>query len=211
MENYYHEFLSLVAINIFALISPGPDFAIIVRQSIVRGRRAAFITSLGIGAAIVVHLLYCLLGLGYIVSKSIVLFNLIKFLGAAYLIVLGIKSLRSKPSEQNSLQENTTAQEKSTSGSSDFKIGFITNLLNPKATLFFLSVFSVVISPDTPIALQAFYGFWMVANAVIWFMFVAIFFTHERVRAAFLRFGHWFERITGAILIALGLKIAVSD
>lgn len=91
MESYYHEFLSLLLINFFALISPGPDFAIIVRQSILRRRKSAFITSIGIGAAILIHMLYCMLGLGYIVSQSVLLFNFIQLLGAAFLIYLVLR------------------------------------------------------------------------------------------------------------------------
>jgi threonine/homoserine/homoserine lactone efflux protein len=87
----------------------------------------------------------------------------------------------------------------------------MTNALNPKATLFFLSVFSVIIDPLTPRLIVAGYGLWMSIMTAVWFCLVSVFFTHERVRQQFLQLGHWFDRVMGVILLALAVRLAFAS
>eukprot|EP01133_Synstelium_polycarpum_P030222 gene30222-37370_t len=94
MSHYMYEFLGLMAVFSIMIVSPGADFAIVVRQSIVHGRRSAIMTSFGIGASLLFHISYTILGLGLLVSKSLFLFGMLKWAGAAYLFYLGIKALR---------------------------------------------------------------------------------------------------------------------
>ncbi len=91
-----------------------------------------------------------------------------------------------------------------------FRLGFLTNALNPKATLFFVALFSVVISPGTPLVVQAGYGIYMAAATGVWFALVAVFFTLPRVRQAFSRFGHWLDRVMGGVLLALAAQLLLS-
>ena len=91
---YWSEFLTVALIHLLAVASPGPDFAIVVRESVGYGRRAGLFTAFGVGTGILVHVTYSLLGIGLIVSQSIVLFNALKWLAAAYLLYIGIKALR---------------------------------------------------------------------------------------------------------------------
>lgn len=91
-----------------------------------------------------------------------------------------------------------------------FRLGFLTNALNPKATLFFVALFSVVISPGTPVAVQAGYGLYMALATATWFTLVAVFFTLPRVRRAFARFGHWLDRLMGGILLLLAGELLLS-
>jgi len=207
MENYYSEFLTIAVIHFLAVASPGPDFAVTLRESISHGRLAGLWTSFGIGMGIFVHVAYCILGLGIVISQSILLFNAIKYLGAAYLIYIGISALKSKPKEKI-VEQNTSIEKPSAYRS--FCIGFITNALNPKATLFFLAVFSVTVSASTPVLIKVGYGLWMAFATAVWFSFLTFIFSNGRVRNLFKRFGHWFERLMGAILIALGIKIALT-
>lgn len=207
IELYYAEFITIALIHFLAVASPGPDFAVTLRESISHGRLAGLWTSLGIGIGIFVHVAYCVLGLGLVISQSILLFNLIKYLGAFYLIYIGISALRSQPKEKL-VEQNTKIETPSAYRS--FSIGFITNALNPKATLFFLAVFSVTVSPATPILVKVGYGVWMAFATTIWFSLITIFFSNETIRNMFKRFGHLFERTMGAVLIALGIKIALT-
>ena len=91
-----------------------------------------------------------------------------------------------------------------------FRIGFLTNALNPKVTLFFLSLFTVVIRPDTPVLVQAGYGLYMSVSTMLWFSMLSQVLGNNAVRGSFHRFGHWVERVTGVLLIALGLRLAFS-
>lgn len=204
---YINEFTILMLALIIALLSPGPDFAMVFKQSITYGRRASIFTSIGIGLGISVHIIYCILGIGLIISKSIILFNIIKYLGAAYLIYLGIASLKSKGFK---IDENNIKYHESMSDFKSFMVGFLCNALNPKATLFFLSMFTVVISIDTPILVQVIYGLFCVLLTTVYFVIASLFLTKDSVRKFFNKFGIWFDRVVGTVLISLGIKIALS-
>lgn len=206
---YWSEFLAVAAIHLLAVASPGPDFAVVVRESVTHGRRAGTWTALGVGSAIFLHVGYSLLGIGLIVSQSIVLFNALKWLAAAYLVYIGFKALRSGPARNQPSAAPVDHGVRSPKAA--YVAGFMTNGLNPKATLFFLSLFTVVINPHTPLLVQAGYGLYLAVATAAWFCLVARLFSHSRVRAGFARIGHWFDRTMGVVLIALGIKIAFSE
>ncbi|AWT11168.1 lysine transporter LysE [Stutzerimonas frequens] len=206
---YWMEFMTVALVHLLAVASPGPDFAVVVRESVAQGRRAGSWTALGVGCGIFVHVAYSLLGIGLIVSQSIVLFNLFKWLAAAYLVYLGWRALRARPMSLEAIDGANAPVARSAWRA--FVIGFVTNGLNPKATLFFLSLFTVVISPDTPLLVQAGYGVYLAGATALWFLLVAWLFSRGRVRAGFARIGHWFDRLTGAVLIGLGARLALSE
>lgn len=206
------QYLTLIGtvtiIHLLAAISPGPDFIMCVRNSLIYSRKTGIWTAVGFGLGIAVHIFYCLAGLALIISKSILLFNSIKFLGAGYLIYIGVKSLLSKSS---AIEVGDNQKIADISALSAVKIGFLTNVLNPKATLLFLSLFTLVISPQTPFLIMLIMGFIMVVNTVLWFSFVAILLTQKRIRSIFERFQGVFNKTLGGLLIALGVKVALSE
>lgn len=205
---YWTEFLTVALVHLLAVASPGPDFAIVLRESVSNGRHAGIWTALGVGSGILLHVGYCLLGIGLIVSQSIVLFNLLKWLAAAYLIYIGIRALQARPADPASAE---LAPLTARSPRAAFVRGFVTNGLNPKATLFFLSLFTLVISPQTPLLVQAGYGLYLALATAVWFCAVALLFSQARVRRGFVRLGHWFDRLMGAVLVGLGIKVAFSE
>jgi len=204
---YWMEFLTVALVHLLAVASPGPDFAVVVRESVTRGQRSGSWTALGIGSAILLHVGYSLLGIGLIVSQSILLFNLFKWLAAGYLVYLGWRALQAQPMVLGEFVPEAPPR----SAGRAFALGFITNGLNPKATLFFLSLFTVVIDPQTPLGVQAGYGIYLALATGLWFCLVAWLFSRDRVRAGFARMGHWFDRLTGAVLIGLGVRLAISE
>ena len=205
---YWTEFLTVALVHLLAVASPGPDFAIVLRESVSNGRHAGIWTALGVGSGILLHVGYCLLGIGLIVSQSVVLFNLLKWLAAAYLIYIGIRALQARPADPASAELAPLAMR---SPRAAFVRGFVTNGLNPKATLFFLSLFTLVISPQTPLLVQAGYGLYLALATAVWFCAVALLFSQARVRRGFVRLGHWFDRLMGAVLVGLGIKVAFSE
>ena len=150
-----------------------------------------------------------MLGIGLIVSQSIMLFNVLKWAAAAYLVYIGFKALRAKPAGAGGEAIQVSTVERTPRAA--FVAGFMTNGLNPKATLFFLSLFTVVINPHTPLLVQAGYGVYLALATGLWFCLVAMLFSQQRVRAGFARMGHWFDRAMGAVLVALGIKIAFTE
>ncbi len=206
---YLAEFLTVVLVHLLAVASPGPDFAMVLRQSLVAGRQAALWTSVGIGCGILVHVAYTLLGLGLIISQSVQLFNLIKLVGAGYLLYVGWRSLLAKA--DSTVPVTDPGQRVTYPPLRALRIGFLTNALNPKATLFFLSLFSVIISPSTPALVQLGYGLYMALATGAWFCALSLVLTQQRVRRGFQRFGHWVERLMGGVLIGLGIKLALAE
>lgn len=208
-DQYLAEFLTIALVHLLAVASPGPDFAIIVRQSLVYGKTTALWSSFGVGCGILIHVFYSLLGIGLVISQSVVAFSILKVMGALYLIYIGVKALRAKPLA-GGLQLEPESQP-ALGRRRAIWVGFLTNGLNPKATLFFLSLFTVVINPETPRLIQSFYGIYMAVATAIWFCGVSLFFSHPRIRNTFQKLGHWLERLTGIVLIGLGIKLATAN
>ncbi len=205
---YLDEFMLVSITMVFALLSPGPDFAMILRQSVVYGKKTSIYTSLGLGLGVCFHITYSILGIGFIISKSIVLFNIVKFLGAFYLIYIGYKSLKSK----GFILENEKIRRVETiSNKKAFILGLLCNLLNVKAALFFISLFTVVVNVNTPLYMQIIYGLFASFLTISWFSTLSLIVSQNKVRGFFNKFGKYFDRLMGSILIFLGLKIAFSD
>jgi len=207
---YWPEFLTVVVIHFLAVASPGPDFAVILRQSLCAGSRSGVWTGIGIGSGILVHATYSLLGLGLLIAQSTTAFTLLKILGAAYLLWVGWQCLKAKPDNGKEIDLTQDANNSGTAWKA-WRLGFLTNVLNAKATLFFVSLFSVVISPSTPILVQGFYGLWMTVITGAWFVGLALFLSRPQVRTFFRRISHWIERVTGVALIALAGKLVTAS
>lgn len=199
------ELMTVISLTIFVAVVPGPDFAIVTRNALIDGRRAGIATALGITLALAVHVSYALAGIGLIISQSILLFNIIKLIGAVYLIILGVTMFRSASNEIKA----TTSDEKLTVWRA-LRWGFLTNVTNPKATLFALSVFVQVTSPETPLLVQMGYGTIMCFGVFSWFVLVSCFFTYPAIRERFLSFKQTLERSFGVILALFGLGIALT-
>lgn len=208
MHAYLIELISLMAIFSFAIVSPGADLAMVMRQALVHGRRQAIITSFGIGAALMFHVSYTILGLGLIISQSVYLFNIVKWLGVAYLIYIGVKALKAGRTEITVSSEAQGETPRKQSVAKAFMLGFAANALNPKAVFFFLSIFSTIVSAHTPMAIKFGYGTVMATCLILWFVGVSTFMTTPRMRAAFSRASKWIDRTSGVVFIALGIKLA---
>jgi threonine/homoserine/homoserine lactone efflux protein len=187
--HYLPEFLSLALIHFLAVIIPGPDFAITINQSVLLGRKSGIYTALGIGAGISVHVFYTVLGVSALMHTNADLMLATSMLGAFYIIYLASKLLQAEPCSSIELALNKAIISKQEFKKS-FSIGFFTNASNPKATLFFLAIFTTVVSTETPVSVQTIYGIWMCAVNATWLVLVAIFFSNEKVRASFLKMGH---------------------
>jgi len=131
-----------------------------------------------------------------------------KLLAAAYLFFLGVQSIRASLKPMDLLAE--TPQELAHSASRAYVLGFLTNGLNPKATLFFLALFTVVIDPDTPLFIQTLYGVYLAVATFIWFALLSLVLGLPRVRDSIIGMGNWLERAMGAILIIISLQIALN-
>ncbi len=205
--NYLPLIGTVALLNLLAAVSPGPDFVMTVRNSLCYSRRAGIYTAVGISLALLVHLFYCAAGIGYIISKSVLLFSVLKMLGAGYLIYMGIGSILAKGSRLDMMNEKAGTD---LTKFQAFRMGFLTNVLNPKATLFFMSLFTLVIGNSTPLYVILTISLIIVLTALIWFTIVSIFFTQQRVQKAFLRYEKGINWVLGGFLVVLGVKIALT-
>jgi threonine/homoserine/homoserine lactone efflux protein len=195
--------------SILVTLAPGPDMALATRQVVTRGRRAAQITILGNISGLVVHTAALVIGLSALLVASATAFTAVKLAGAAYLVFLGVQSLRQ--ARRTRATTETTDPKPTPRRGSPYLQGLISTVLNPKPALFFLSYVPQFVDPDGPVALQLF--FLAAIHIVIGFVWLTIYaslvsrahaaITRPRVKAAL-------ERVTGAVLIALGVQVAVA-
>lgn len=207
MTGYMGEFVALATIHFLAVMAPGPDFAVTIRQSVRHGRAVGIVTAIGIGAGISVHVIYTLLGVGALMHATPWLLQAASWIGGAYLLYLGIMFIRQAGRQTGVALQEAGEVQGATSFGRAFVTGFLANATNPKATLFFLAVFTTVVSSRTPLAVQVLYGVWMCVVSAGWFVLVSLLFTSPPVRERFMRLGHWFERLMGALLIAFSLGL----
>jgi RhtB (resistance to homoserine/threonine) family protein len=200
--------LSVALIHFLAVASPGPDFIMVMRNSLVYSRKSGVYTAIGLGLGILVHVTLALAGIAFIISQSILLFNVIKLLGAGYLIYIGIKSLRA--SSHSSRNQELQQEKVDLTKLKAIRIGFITNVTNPKAILFFLSLFTLVIQPSTPFAIKGIMGAEMAIVTAAWFALIASLVSHRIIKQRIMRIQHYFERVMGGILILFGVVLATA-
>lgn len=209
--SFWPEFLLIASAHLLAVASPGPDFAIVLRYAVRYGRKTAIYASLGIGCAILLHVTYSLVGIGVLIQTTPWLFQLLSVAAALYLIYLGQGAIRAKAPALAATAELTAATETLPTKKSAFIAGFVTNGLNPKATLFFLSLFAVVISAQTPLLYKAFYGFYMAFATAVWFTLLSCLLTQSKVRQFLLAKGFWFDRLMGILLLLLAGHLLLSS
>lgn len=205
--SYASEFSALIFIVFVITISPGPDFIITVRNSMMYGRTAGIYSAFGIATSIWVHVGYSIAGLALIISQSITLFSIIKYLGAAYLIYIGYKTFTSKPLAGIDMNKSSIVN---MSKFDAFKMGFVSNVLNPKTTILFFSIFTQLIRADTPLVVQIAFGALISLIHLAWFVVVGCLFSTEILVSKFYKFKKAIERLMGALLIGFGLKIVMS-
>ncbi len=204
---YLPQFLTIAVVHLFGAMSPGPDFVMITRTSLRYSRRSGIYAAVGLALGILVHVTYAILGLSAIIAQSVVIYSLLKYAAALYLMYIGWQALRS---QSHAPTVSTSHTQRDLSPWQAIRLGFWTNVLNPKAAIYFLSVFTLVISPTTPVVIRSLLGVEMAIVQVVWFSFVAALFSHRIIRDRIRGIQHWVDRAFGAVLIALGLKVALS-
>lgn len=200
---------TIALIALLAAMSPGPDFIVVTKNALGRSRLHGISCTLGVTAGLLFHTAYCVMGLAILIAQSIYLFNIIKFLGAAYLIYIGIKNLMAK---RTSLPLSETQPSNQASDANHFQAfteGFLANLLNPKCTMFMLSLFTMVISPDTNQWIKLAYGMEITLIALLWFCFLSISITVRPIQAKLTQMQMTISRFSGVVLIALGIRVAL--
>ncbi|MCP4119067.1 MAG: LysE family transporter [Desulfobacteraceae bacterium] len=201
-----HGLLLITVIHLLAAAAPGPDFVMVTQQTLSKGRKSGLLCSLGIALGLSVHIAYSAFGLATVIANSSAALWAIKILGGTYLAYMGIKGLLSKP-RQSATPANGVAE---SSAVKTIATGFLCNALNPKAPLYFVSLFTLVLSPDMPLHVIAIYGIWIMLIQLAWFSIVATLLASPPVAKRFNRFGHYIDRALGGAMVALGIKVMMT-
>lgn len=202
------EFIGITSFILLVAITPGADFAIIVRNSILYSRISALFTALGIGASLVVHTTYSLMGLALLISKSILFFSIIKYLGAIYLCYLGIKSIFAKEREETISEVGNQPRLRKWQA---FQQGFLCNLLNPKAPLFFIAFYSVVIPAESNHLVKLLYGIESIVLITLWFALLSLIISQQQVKDFFSKSKQYITKALGGAMLFFGLKLALTN
>lgn len=188
-------------IHMVALVSPGPDFVVACRNTLMYSRSIGIYTAVGFGLGICVHIIYAVFGLSWLIANNELIFTVIQYLGAFYLILIGIQSLRSF---QSQIGQETVSASSRISPFRAVRIGFITNVLNPKATLFFLSLFSTMLNPTVGKLTLVVIAVLLVVTTILWFSLVALLISHPRFTTTLKRYEKTVHQFFGVLLIGIG-------
>ena len=196
------EFFTIVLLHLFAVASPGPDFLLVTRQSLRFGRTVAIWASAGIATGIIFHSFIAITGVSLLISSNPDLFDWLKMIAAVYIAYLGCLSFFAKPNQLNN--ENRKHNENYLGS---YVLGLITNILNPKAILFFITLFTVVVNETTTTILLVFYGLYMSITTFIWFTGISYIFSNQALTKKYENFIPVFEKVIGIILIIIAIQL----
>ena len=186
--------------HLFAVMSPGPDTAIIIREVSLNKRRGGIFCALGIGVGILIHCYLAIFGISTLLLSNNIAGNLISMFGSFYLIFLGISSFKSESKKSKKPQFM----------SNSFINGFITNIFNVKAFVFFISLFSIILNEDISSIGKIFIPLYFAMATSIWFSFLTIVLTHENIQKRWEPVQEIINKIAGSILITLGCLILIN-
>ena len=186
--------------HLFAVMSPGPDTAIIIREVSLNKRRGGIFCALGIGVGILIHCYLAIFGISTLLLSNNIAGDLISMFGSFYLIFLGISSFKSESKKSK----------KSQFMSNSFINGFITNIFNIKAFVFFISLFSIILNEDISFIGKIFIPLYFAMATSIWFSFLTIILTHENIQKRWEPVQEIINKIAGFILITLGCLILIN-
>lgn len=201
--------LILIAwIILLAAISPGPDFVVVMKNATSHGRKAGLYTTCGVVLGLLVHVTYCVLGLGVIITQSILAFQIIKIAGAVYLLYLAYKLLMSP--KTTSVEATTPInQQKPKTPFAYIREGFLVNLLNPKATVFILSLFTTAISSSAAPFVKYIVGAEIVIITGLRFCCMSYGINTSYIQKRIHSLKYYIEKVMGWVLALLAVKVLI--
>ncbi len=202
-----NDFFTFIVLSLFVVMSPGIDTALITKRTLSAGKSDGFKMALGITAGALVHTFAAAFGLSAVLMQSAVAFEIVKYIGAAYLIYLGVSSFISKGKNKEQMVENQN--ETPTKGSA-FKQGFFSNVLNPKVAIFFLTFLPQFVNTPSQATKQLIMmGITYTLLSIVWFVVYVIFINYLRKWLMTPNVQNMMEKATGIVLIGFGLNLAL--
>jgi threonine/homoserine/homoserine lactone efflux protein len=205
----FHLWLSLAFICVMGALSPGPSLAVVVKNTLFGGAKQGYATAISHGAGVALYAALTALGIGVVIVQSPMLFSIIQYAGAAFLVYLGIKALMSK--KQNfDLQEDELATADNQQVINGWKDGFLIAFLNPKLAIFFLALFSQFVDTEASYQQKVIMVSTVGIIDTLWYLIVAFMFSRGPILAKLKRNSYIIDKITGSFLILLAARIVVN-
>ena len=186
--------------HLFAVMSPGPDTAIIIREVSINKRQGGFLCALGIGAGILFHCYLAVFGISTLIISNEIAVDIVSIFGSLYLIFLGFSSFI----------DSNDSSERSQLLNSSFINGFITNIFNIKAFIFFISLFSIIFNQDISFIGKLFIPLYFAIATTLWFSFLTFVITQDNVQRRWEPIQEIINKISGFILIFIGILILLN-
>lgn len=204
-------FFTVAVAHFLALLSPGPDFVLLVKSAIKNGGKKSIGVAAGIASANAVYISLCLVGIGSILASSVAIMIALKIAGGLFLIYLAFMALKAEKSSYSELAIINAEHEKiATTFVKEMLTGFMSGILNPKNLLFYLSLFTVVLTNDVNFAFKLVLGVWMTFMVFVWDVAIIYFLSTNRVRTKFSKAAYYVDKVTGAVLGVIGITIVKS-
>ncbi|WP_373778122.1 LysE family translocator [Glaesserella sp.] len=199
---------TIVVAHFLALISPGPDFLLVVRSALRNTRRRAIGVALGISLANGIYIVLCILGVGAAIAHSLWLMITLKVLGGLFLLYVAYHAIKARKSDYAFLTQEQMVEHKQTpSFFKEFLLGIASGLSNPKNIIFYLSLFSVALTPDVSLGLTIGLGIWMTLLVFVWDAMIIFVLSQRKVRQAFSNLAFYIDKIAGVLLGFMGYKL----
>ncbi len=198
---------SILGIHILAWLTPGPLFVLIIRNSLIYPQKYGMWTAFGIMVGNLIHIAFAVTGISLIISIYPLVFTAIQFLGIGYIVYLGINTFFMKIDTENANRSFHVS--KDISPLHAVRMGFLTNIFSPKASLFFTSIFALIISSGAPMWVVIFLWIAMPLNSFIIALILSIFFTQQKVKKVYLKYQYLFNKLLGIALLILALMISL--
>ncbi|MDO4250669.1 MAG: LysE family transporter [Moraxella sp.] len=200
---------TVVVAHFLALISPGPDFLLLVRSALANTRNRVIGMALGIALANGIYIALCIAGVGAVIVHSFYLMVILKVVGGLFLLYVAYHALKAKKSDYHFLTqaEQSSCVQPRRSFAKEFLLGLASGLSNPKNMVFYLSLFSVVLTPSVSLGLSIGLGVWMMLLVFVWDVMIIFVLSHSRVRTVFAKLAFYIDKVAGIMLGLIGYRL----
>ncbi|HZR39921.1 MAG TPA: LysE family transporter [Ktedonobacteraceae bacterium] len=204
--SYLPQLFALAGVWAIVVISPGPDFVATIHYTVSRSRREGLLVALGIAASTTIWVTVSVVGLEVLFARVSWIVEIIRMAGALYLTYLGVRMIWKTHRQKQGTEQEVVQPRRG----SAWRVGFLTDISNPKAAAFFGSLFAVFLPAHSPLWLQVASVVVIVMIAACWYGTVACVFSFGPIARGYRRIKKWIDYVTGGILVALGIRLAVS-
>jgi threonine/homoserine/homoserine lactone efflux protein len=200
--------LTVIFAHFLALLSPGPDFILVVKSGIRNKKQNAVGIALGIATANAAYIALCIIGVGEILTRSLLVMRILKVCGGLFLTYVAVMALKTRKSDYDYIKRSIDGDDSGRiSFLREFATGFVSGISNPKNLIFYLSLFSLVLDERINILFKVSLGVWMTAMVFAWDAFIIFILSKRTIKQWFSGFAFYVDKVAGTVLGLIGLRL----